>query len=194
MPITLNVKNMVCRHCIAAVRKALDELDIEYTEVNLGEIVLKRTLCHNGKLALCEKLESLGFELLEDAHSQTTERIKLAVIEALRSDNPEIIAPGKHASFLADKLKADYRQLSKIFSSVEGVTLEKYVIAQRVERAKEVLVYGQNTLSEIADLLGYRSVQHLSGQFRKVTGLSPSHFLKVKENKRMFLDQVTGKS
>ena len=180
---------MVCDRCILVVRGQLDDLDINYNNIHLGEVELKQPLEDEKLNNLKDRLSGLGFELLDDRKSAVVSQIKSAIIKMIH--NNEIVELNKKLSvLLSESLGMDYHYLSTLFSSIEGVTIEKYVILQRIERAKELLIYDELSLNEISDILGYSSVQHLSQQFKKITGLTPTHFKQLKENKRKPLDKV----
>ncbi|WP_276483853.1 helix-turn-helix domain-containing protein [Paraflavitalea pollutisoli] len=185
----LHIKNMVCNRCILAVRQQLDQLELPYSSVNMGEVELTHPPAPQQLDALRHRLEQLGFELLDDKKSTIVEKIKNIIVQEVHH-NAEGPSALKLSALLSDKLGLDYHYLTTLFSSVEGVTIEKYAILQRIERAKELLLYDELSLSQIADQLGYSSVQHLSQQFKKTTGLTPSHFKQLKDNKRKPLDQV----
>ncbi len=180
---------MVCDRCIAAVMKQLDDLDLPYKSVQLGQAELTGDHSPATIEELRTKLNNQGFELLEDKRSRIVEKIKNTIVNMIHGNKNEEFNL-KLSSFLEEKLQLDYHYLSSLFSSVEGITIEKYAIAQRIERVKELLMYDEKTLSEISYDLGYSSVQHLSQQFKKVTGLTPSHFKELKENKRKPLDKL----
>ena len=133
-------------------------------------------------------LETFGFELIDDKKSQTVELIKDAIIELVHYDDNGLKT--NLSDYLASKLHRDYSALSKLFSETTNTTIEKYLIAQKIERAKELLMYGELSLNEIADILNYSSVSYLSAQFKHVTGMTPSHFKKIKGNKRKPLDEI----
>lgn len=184
----LHIKNMVCPRCITAVRNCLESLGLHPQSVELGTAILDETPDENLRRRVDEALSTLGFKLLDDPRTQLTEQIKNAVIELVHyRDEPIKINFSQH---LADRLHRDYSQLSKLFSETTGMTLEKYVIAQKIERAKELLTYDELTLSEIADQLGYSSTAYLSTQFKSVTGLTPTDFKKGKGNQRKALNEV----
>lgn len=183
------IKNMVCDRCILVVRTILDEAGIDYRNVQLGEVELVNDPDPEQEASLRSKLREQGFELLDDKRSALVSRIKTAIVQLIHREESEAQYM-KVSVWLSDKLGMDYSYLSSLFSSIEGVTIEKYVILQRIEKAKELLLYDEMNLTEIADLLGYSSVQHLSQQFRKVTGLTPSHFRQLRENRRKPLDSV----
>jgi AraC family transcriptional regulator len=180
---------MVCDRCILAVRQQLDKLDLPYNHIQLGEAELSGNPSAGKIQALRESLHALGFELLDDKKSTVVEKIKNTIIRLIHPVD-EIDLTQKISVILAEKLKMDYHYLSGLFSAVEGITIEKYVILQRIEKAKELLKYDELSLSEIADKLGYSSVQHLSQQFKKITGLTTTHFKQLKGNQRKPLDKV----
>lgn len=180
---------MVCDRCIMAVRQELDKTDIEYKNIQLGEVELSKPLEEDQKEKLSESLNSLGFELLDDRKSALIAQIKSTIIKMVHAN--ELVESNKKLSvILSEKLGMDYHYISSLFSSIEGVTIEKYVILQRIERAKELLIYDELNLNEIADALGYSSVQHLSLQFKKITGLTPTYFKQMKEKNRKPLDKI----
>lgn len=184
----LYIKNMVCNRCIMVVRQEVEKLGLHPTAIKLGEVVLEEKLDSSKLQQLAHALEPLGFALIDDKKSQLIAQIKAIVIQWVREENTE--RPQNLSDFLASQLQHDYHHLSNLFSDVEGMTIEKYHIAQKIERVKELLVYDELSLSEIAYQLRYSSVAYLSNQFKKVTGLSPSHFKQIKEDKRKPLDEV----
>lgn len=184
----LFIKNMVCNRCILAVKALLDKLLIPYQSVQMGEVDMLQSLTDEQSAQLRPELESLGFELLDDSRTQLIEKIKSTVIRHVQQN-----AGDKRLNFsslLSSSLHKNYSYLSSLFSDVEGITIEKYVIHQKIEKAKELLVYDELSLGEIADRLGYTSVAHLSAQFKKVTGLTPSHFKTMGSGLRKGLDTV----
>ncbi len=185
---TLFIKNMVCSRCIMAIQNIFDDRNLEVEKIRLGEVILPNELSDDEKRDLEDSLVALGFELIDDKKSQIIERIKNSIITLVHHQQNE--TKNNLSDILSDKLNHDYGYLSNLFSEVEGTTIEKYFIAQRVEKVKELLVYDELTLSEIAFNLNYSSVAYLSNQFKKVTGLTPSHFKKIKANKRKPLDEV----
>jgi len=188
----LYIKNMVCDRCIMVVRQQLDEAGLTYRNVKLGEVELTQEPNERQVKTLREKLSLLGFELLDDKRAALVEKIKSIIIDLIhRHEDVELNM--KLSVLLKEKLQMDYHYLTTLFSSIEGVTIEKYVILQRIERAKELLIYDELSLNEISYKLGYSSVQHLSQQFKNITGFTPSHFKQLKENKRKPLDKLTGK-
>ncbi|QIA08363.1 AraC family transcriptional regulator [Draconibacterium halophilum] len=185
----LHIKNMVCNRCIKVVKEELEKLDIQIEDIELGKVAISKSLDTSQTEEVRTVLHDNGFELIDDKKSQLIDRIKTIIIEKTHYSNEgkELV---NFSEVIANEAGYDYSYLSKLFSSVEGITIEKYIINQKIEKVKELLVYGELTLNEISYQLGYSSVQHLSNQFKKVTGLTPSHFKKVKENKRKPLDEV----
>ncbi|MCO6163916.1 AraC family transcriptional regulator [Flavobacterium sp. NRK F7] len=184
----LHIKNMVCNRCIMVVTSELEKLEHALISVELGKVIFKNDLSQNDKLTISEKLQAYGFEILDDANSKTIEKIKTLLIDLVQNQNNSLKLT--LSDYLAQQLHQDYSKLSNLFSNVEGVSIEKYYILLKIEKVKELIVYDEWTLSEIADVLNYSSVAHLSNQFKKVTGFSPSYFKKMKEKKRKKLDQL----
>ncbi len=184
----LYVRNMVCNRCIMVVENTLKQLNIDYEKVLLGEVILNKKISEAEKNKIRESLEPLGFELIEDKSSRIIENIKAIIIDLIQKKNSELQT--NLSDLLSSELKHDYSYLSNLFSDVEGITIEKYFIAQRIEKVKELLVYDELSLTEIAYKLNYSSVSYLSSQFKKVTGLTPGHFKKIGEDKRKPLDKV----
>jgi AraC family transcriptional regulator len=185
----LFIKNMVCDRCKMAVKQELEKASIAFNALELGEVALAGPPTQQQLEAFRSGITALGFELIEDKTARIVSAIKSAVIAFIRENDPKN-RKLKFSAYLADKLNKDYNYLSSIFSEIEGTTIEQYLIHQKIEKVKELLVYDELSLSEVAHELGYSSVQHLSNQFKKVTGLTPSHFKQVKENKRKPLDKV----
>ncbi|HTE27787.1 helix-turn-helix domain-containing protein [Flavitalea sp.] len=184
----LYIKNMVCERCITAIRRELEAEGIQYKDIQLGEIELTTGLSKDKLERLSDNLQQAGFEILDDKKSRIVEKIKNTIVSLVHYNENELNF--KLSAVLEDKLELDYHYLTTLFSSVEGITIEKYTILQRIEKAKELLMYDELSLSQIADKMGYSSVQHLSQQFKKITGLTPSHFKNLKENKRKPLDKL----
>ena len=183
------IKNMVCNRCIMAVEHVLQNFGLKPLSVILGEAVVEGKVDDETSKALDRALREIGFEMIDDNKSMVIEKIKTNVIRYIHYD-PELIGKINFSDFLAEKLGYDYSYLSTLFSSVEGITIEKYLILQRIEKVKELLIYDELTLSEIAYRLNYSSVQHLSNQFKKITGFSPSAFKNQKKRKRNALDNI----
>ena len=188
---TLYVKNMVCDRCIRVVREELQRLNLDVRSVTLGEVVVAGNAGGLPMKQISGVLEANGFELIEDRRAKTIESLKLAVLKLVRESDDGKNRRIKQSEYLSRELGLDYHYLSTLFSSIENVTIEQHIILQRVERAKELLKYGELTLSEIAYKLGYSSVQHLSNQFKSVTGFTPSSFKKLTGAVRKALDRVS---
>lgn len=184
---TLYIKNMVCDRCRMSVEQILDNLKAPYHRVDLGEVELINEPGEKFLEDFKKKLQPLGFELIEDRNSRMISKIKAAVLDLVRTPKNKKL---KLSSYLSDLLNKDYNSLSGLFSAVEGVTIEQFYILQKIEYVKELLAYDELSLSEIADKLQYSSVQHLSNQFKKVTGLTPSHFKSIGQGRRVSLDRV----
>ncbi len=179
---------MVCNRCIMVVQNELDKLGLDVKSIRLGEAVLEQEPDARNKEQLKEVLVSLGFELIDDKKSKIIEKIKNVIIDLVHHQDNDVKT--NLSAVLSAELHHDYNYLSNLFSEVEGTTIEKYFIAQKIERVKELLVYDELSLSEIALRLNYSSVAYLSNQFKKVTGLTPSHFKQIREDKRKPLDKV----
>lgn len=181
---------MVCHRCVLAVEAILKDDTIPYTKVIFGEIYLPKPLADAKKDKLKARLEEVGFELIDDRVSGLIEKIKQLVIKKARHQGDESDNKLNLSAYLSEHLHHEYTYLSSLFSSVEGRTIENYFIEQRIEKAKELLIYGQMTLSEIAAELEYSSTAHLSSQFKKITGLTPSHFKEVGAARRKAIDNI----
>ncbi len=184
----LYIKNMVCNRCIMVVRNELEALGYQVENVSLGEVELYPEPDEHGKLMLNDHLQAFGFELIDDKKNRLIGQIKSLIIALVHQQNSELST--NLSDYLSTRLHHDYSYLSQLFSQVEGTTIEKYFIAQKIEKVKELLVYDELSLSEIAFQLNYSSVAHLSNQFKKITGLTPSHFKKIKAYRRKPLDEV----
>lgn len=183
----LYIKNMVCHRCVIVVQQELEKLGIKPTSIRLGEVDVSETPTPEKLSEIRSALSSVGFELIDDRKSKLIEQIKTLIIDVVHR---QIKLKTNLSDYLAEHIGKDYSHLSNLFSEVEGTTIEQYAIHQRIERVKELLVYDELTLSQIAYELGYSSVAHLSNQFKKITGLTPSHFKKIGEKKRIPIDEV----
>jgi AraC-like DNA-binding protein len=184
----LYIKNMVCNRCIMVVRSELDKFGVKTLSVELGEAEIDRELSKEEKQRLTEVLQRLGFDLIDDKKSRVIERIKTLIVELVHEKDSQLKT--SLSDYLTTNLHQDYHYLSNLFSEVEGTTIEKFFINQKIEKVKELLVYDELSLSEIAYKMNYSSVAYLSSQFKKVTGLTPSHFKNIKTLKRKPLDEV----
>lgn len=184
----LSIKNMVCNRCIMVVKQEFDKAGIRTIAVAMGEVELAEPLTKEQLKELDRHLVSLGFEIMDDKNRKLIEKIKTFLIEQVQSG--DIKEHFVLSEFISKHLSKEYTQLSRLFSEVEGITVEQFFILQKVEKVKEWLVYNELTLSEISWKLGYSSVAHLSAQFKKVTGLTPSHFKGLGIKNRKPLDQI----
>lgn len=185
---TLYIKNMVCDRCIMVVRELLNQLGFTVQSVELGKAVVAEEPDAAQREKLRGELQALGFELLDDKRMQLVEQMRNAIIELVHYQQNQLKV--NLSQFLSDKFHHDYSFLSKLFSEETGTTIEKYLIAQKIERVKELLMYGELSLSEIALTMNYSSVAHLSTQFKNVTGMTPSAFKQQKVQLRKPLDKV----
>ena len=185
----IHIKNMVCDRCVMVVRQQLEKAGLDYRNVQLGQVEIAGDPPPERIENLRAGLKDWGFELLDDRRSQLVEKIKNTIVQLIHGSGAKEFNL-KLSAHLEEKIGLDYHYLSTLFSSVEGVTIERYAILQRIEKVKELLMYGEKNLSEISYELGYSSVQHLSQQFKKITGLTPSEFKQLKENKRKPLDSL----
>jgi len=187
-PTTIMIKNMVCDRCTMTVKSILDRLAFPYKQVSLGEAELEKKPTQDELTALRNELNKVGFELIESRVNKIIEDIKHLVLDYINlgmdSQNTKL------SSFITARISYDYSYLSDLFSSIEGKTIEQFLILGRIEKVKELLVYDQLSLTEISYQTGFSSVHHLSSQFKKVTGLTPSHFKKVGVAKRKALDKT----
>lgn len=179
---------MVCDRCIRTVKDIFERNKFNVNKVELGEVELAKSSLGNKKNLIREELEKEGFELIDDKNAKIIESIKNVIVRHIHYTNSDEHL--NYSQLLENKLLKDYSALSSLFSATEGITIEKYIINQKIERVKELLVYDELTLSEISFQMGYSSVAHLSGQFKKVTGLTPTHFKTIKNKKRKTLDKV----
>lgn len=184
----LFIKNMVCNRCIMVVHNEMKKLGLGIKYMKLGEVTLEKELTSQERDALQGALVPLGFQLISDKKSRIIEQIKNVIINLVHYEDND--AKTNLSDILSEKLNHDYNYLSNLFSEVESSTIEKFHIAQKVEKIKELLVYDELSLTEIAFQLNYSSVAYLSNQFKKVTGLTPSHFKQIREDKRSPLDKV----
>lgn len=180
---------MVCPRCIMAVEAVFKEFSIPISSIRLGEVITGLELNERQKNELDNKLKSLGFSLLTPGRSVIISEVKSTIIQQVHYAKEPLKV--NFSAYLSEKLDHDYSYLSRLFSSVEGITIEKYIVAQKVERVKELLFYNEMTLSEIAWHLDYSSVAHLSSQFKKETGMTPTTFKKQRSPAHNERDKLT---
>ena len=184
----LYIKNMVCSRCKMVVKAEFEKLKIETISVELGEVELTKPITETEKATLLQNLQALGFDLIDDKKSKTIDKIKTLIIELVHHQNNELKT--NLSDYLAQELHQDYNSLSNLFSEVENNTIEKYFINQKIEKVKELIIYNELSLSEIADMLNYSNVAHLSNQFKKVTGFTPTYFKNLKDKKRIQIENL----
>lgn len=179
---------MVCQRCIDTVADIFAPLKLEILSIKLGEVVVNKKITPEIRKQIKQQLAVRGFELLQDPKATLISQIKSLVIEQVHHSSEPLTL--NFSAFLSDKLHHEYSYLSRLFSSVEGITIERYIVTQKMEKVKELLFYNQLTLSEIADQMNYSSVAYLSAQFKKETGMTPSEFKKQRESGRKKLDSI----
>ncbi|VXB55929.1 Transcriptional regulator, AraC family [Flavobacterium sp. 9R] len=182
------IKNMVCPRCIMVVQSELEKSGFTPLSVSLGEVVFEKDLAVSDQEIIAKTLQNVGFEIIEDQKKQGVEKVKNLIIDLVQNQNSTL--KNTLSDYLSTQLDCDYKYITTLFTELEGTTIEKYFIAQKIEKVKELLVYNELTLSEIAFQLQYSSVAHLSNQFKSVTGLTPSYFKNIRTERRIPLDQV----
>jgi AraC family transcriptional regulator len=179
---------MVCDRCIVSVTNIFLDEEIMEAKVQLGKATVANSISTEKYIQIESRLKSAGFEILDNTKSRLIEQVKNILIDLTYHHAEEINV--NFSVYLSDKINLEYNYLSSLFSSVAGISIEKYYIQLKIERVKELLVYDEKTISEIAYLMGYSSAAHLSGQFKKVTGFTPTYFKKLGEQKRKSIDNV----
>lgn len=183
----LYIKNMVCLRCIKAVEQVINKLPAEAIYIQLGDVLLKEPISNEQRSLLAKQLQELGFELLDNNLKQQIDKIKTIIIDHIHYKEDEKFP---FAEVLSAALKREYSVISKLFSQTEGITIEQYVILQKTEKVKELIAYQEMNLNEISYKLGYSSAAHLSAQFKKVTGLTPSQFKAQGFHMRKPIDKI----
>ena len=179
---------MVCPRCIEAVKRIFQRVELSIIDINLGNVTIPEKITTIQKQKLKEHLIQGGFELLNDKQAQLINKIKSIIIQEVHYNKEP--APTNFSTLLAENLHYDYTSLSRLFSSVEGKTIEKFVIVQKIEKIKEFLTYGELNLSEIAFQMNYSSSSHLSTQFKNITGMTPTAFRQLHHQERKSLDEL----
>ena len=184
----LYIKYMVSLRCKMMVKEELKKMGLHFIVVDLGEVDIMETLSPEQREELKIGLLNSGLELMDDKRAILIERIINVITEMIHNADelPEI----NYSNYLSQKLNHDYTYLSNIFSEVKGITIQQFIIVHKVERIKELIIYDEMNMTEIAWNMGYSSVAHLSNQFKKVTGLSPSHFKQLKDKRRSQLEEI----
>jgi AraC family transcriptional regulator len=184
----LHIKNMVCNRCIKVVKEALESLNLEITHIDLGLATV------NGKeiniTGIKNILDKAGFELIEDKKYRIVDNVKSIIVDLIHRKGLEGLNRNL-SDYIAERAGKDYNYLSSLFSSYENITIERFIILQKIEKAKELLVYDELNIGEIADSLAYSSMAHLSRQFKQVSGFTPTEFKRLKTHKRKTLDSLT---
>jgi AraC-like DNA-binding protein len=170
------------------VESEFEKLGLHTISVELGEVELKEELDDKQKEVVLVNLQALGFDLIDDKKTKTVERIKNLIVDLVHHKNNDLKI--NLSDYLAENLNQDYNSLSNLFSEIEGTTIEKYFISQKIEKVKELLIYNELSLSEIADILNYSNVAHLSNQFKKITGFTPTSFKQSKDKKRIQIENI----
>lgn len=184
----LHIKYMVSNRCKLAVKDELKKLGLHFIVVELGVVEIMETLQNDKRELLKKGLLNAGFELMDDKRAILIEKIKNIIVEMVHHTDANIKI--NFSDFLTEKLQHNYTYLANLFSEVQGTTIEQFIISHKVERIKELMIYGELNITEIAWKMGYSSVAHLSSQFKKVTGLSPSHFKKLKDKRRSSIEDI----
>lgn len=184
----LFIKYMISNRCKMVVKEVMKELDLHFVFVDLGEIDVMENLTSEQMLLLKTALLDCGLELMDDKKAMMIEKIKNVIIDMVHNSDEEIKI--NFSDYLSDKLNFDYTYMSNVFSEVQGITIQQFIINHKIERIKELILYNEMNLTEISYKLNYSSVSHLSSQFKKVTGLSPSIYKQLKDKKRIAIEDI----
>jgi AraC-like DNA-binding protein len=184
----LYIKNMVCIRCQMVVKAELEKLGLHYNDVRIGEADIIENILPEQLEQLDTALRKSGLLLMDNKKSILVEKIKSAIIELVHYSEEQIRV--NLSDYLSEKLNYNYTYLANLFSEIKGITIEKFYLAHKIEKVKELIVYDELNLTEIAYKMHYSSVAHLSNQFKKITGLTPSHFKKLKNKRRSGLEDV----
>jgi len=179
---------MVCSRCKMVVKSVFENIGINPILVELGEVELENDINENQKQELLKSLRVIGFDLIDDRKSKTIDKIKTLIIDLVQNKNNDL--KSNLSNYISQELHQDYNTLSNLFSEVENTTIEKYFMNQKIEKVKELIIYDELSLSEIAYSLNYSSVSHLSNQFKKITGFSPTYFKNLKTIKRRQIEDL----
>ena len=179
---------MVSNRCKMAVKEDLKKLGLHFIVVDLGEVEIMENITAEQREQVRLALFNSGFELMDDKKSVLIEKIKNIIIEMVH--NSDELIKTNFSDYISEKLNHDYTYLANLFSEVQGTTIEQFIISHKIERIKELIIYGEQNITEIAWKMNYSSVAHLSNQFKKVTGLSPSHFKQLKDKRRSPIEEV----
>ena len=184
----LHIKNMVSNCCKMKVREELKKLGLHFIIIDLGEVEIMENISMEQRKQLKISLLNWGLELIDDEKAVLIEKIKNTIVEMVY--NTEETVKVKFSDFLSKKLNHGYNYLAKLFSNELGITIQLFTMSTKIERVKELIIYGELSISEIAWKMNYSSVAHLSSQFKKITGMSPSHFQHLKEKRRIPIEEI----
>ena len=184
----LYIKYIVNNRCKMAVKEELKKLGLHFIVVDLGEVEIMETITNEQREKLKISLFDSGLELMDDKKAVLIEKIKTTIIEMVH--NTDEMIKTNFSDYLSEKLNHDYTYLANLFSEVQGITIEHFIINHKIERIKELIIYDELNITEIAWKMNYSSVAHLSNQFKKVTGLSPSHFKQLKDKRRSQIEDI----
>ena len=179
---------MVSMRCKMAVKEELKKLGLHFIFVDLGEIEIMENITEEQRENLKIGLLNSGLELMDDRRAVLIEKIKIVITEMVHYSDE--LPKMNYSDYISEKLNYDYTYLSNIFSEVKGITIQQFIIIHKIEKIKELIIYDELNITEIADKMNYSSVAHLSGQFKKITGLSPSHFKQLKDKRRTPLEEI----
>lgn len=179
---------MVSNRCKIAVREELKKLGLHYIMVDLGVVEIMENITPEKRQLLKTGLTEAGFELMDDKRAILIEKIKNTIVQMVHHTEEPIKI--NFSDYLSEKLDHNYTYLANLFSEIQGTTIEHFIISHKIERIKELIIYGEHNITEIAWKMGYSSVAHLSSQFKKITGLSPSHFKKLKDKRRSPIEEI----
>lgn len=184
----LYIKYMVSLRCKMVVKDELDKLGFHYSNIELGTAEIFEEMSEKNREKLAINLLRYGLELLEDKRSILIEKIKNVIVEMIHYDEEQVKV--NYSDYISEKLNYDYTYLSNIFSEVKGITIQQFIIMHKIEKVKELLLYDELNLTEIAYRMHYSSVSHLSNQFKKITGLTPSFYKTLKERRQRNLENI----
>ncbi len=184
----LYIKYMVSRRCIMMVKEVLRKMELHFIVVDLGEVEIMEDLTPDQLESLKSALLESGLELMDDKKAILIERIKNVIIEMIHNDAEPLLM--NYSDYISEKVNHDYTYLSNIFSEVKGTTIQHFIIMHKIERIKELIIYDELNMTEIAFKMNYSSAAHLSNQFKKITGLTPSHFKLLKDKRRTPIEDI----
>ncbi|MFX3626040.1 MAG: helix-turn-helix domain-containing protein [bacterium] len=184
----IHIRNMACESCKVVVKEALEDLNLKPTKIDLGEASIEKKISEKQKEKLSAEINKVGLELIESKEAILIEKIRKSIIQYLNSPKSATV---NFSDYLTKKLNYDYSYLSNLFTEVEATTITHYINAIKMERAKEMILFEDNTLSEIAEKLHYNNLSSFSSQFKKTTGFTPSHFKRLKERRRKTMQKLS---